>query len=75
MDERAFVIQQIGTIDSPERRRADEIFEEIIVPATKNVGLEAYRADLDFSPGEIIPKILSELLNACIVIADLTGRN
>jgi hypothetical protein len=56
MDERTFVIQQIGANDSPERRRADEIFEGIIVPAVQDSGLEAYRADLDFSPGAITPK-------------------
>lgn len=75
MDERAFIIQQIGAKDSPERRRADEIYEGIIVPAVKDTGLKPYRADLDLSPGAITPKMLSELLNARVVIADLTGRN
>lgn len=75
MDERAFVIQQIGTADSPERRRADDIYDGIIVPAVQDAGLEPYRADLDFSPGAITPKLLAELLNARVVIADLTGRN
>lgn len=75
MDERAFVIQQIGGKDSPERRRADEIYEDIIVPAVRDAGLEAYRADRDLTPGAITPKMLEELLNARVVIADLTGRN
>jgi hypothetical protein len=73
--ERAFVIQQIGAEGSPERRRADEIYKYIVVPAAEAVGLEPYRADLDLSPGAITPKMLSELLSARIVIADLTGRN
>jgi hypothetical protein len=51
MDERAFVIQQIGAKDSPERKRADEIFNYVIIPAVKDAGLEAYRADLDLTPG------------------------
>src|SRR5690242_2312174 len=75
MGERAFVIQQIGADDSPERRRADEIYEGIIVPAAESLGLEAYRADLDATPGAITPRMLSELLGARVVIADLTGRN
>jgi hypothetical protein len=75
MGERAFVIQQIGSSESPERKRADEIYEGIIVPALKSSGLEAYRADLDASPGAITPRMLSELLGARVVIADLTGRN
>lgn len=75
MDERAFVIQQIGAKDSPERRRADEIYEDIIIPAVREAGLEAYRADRDLTPGAITPKMLEGLLTARLVIADLTGRN
>src|ERR1700676_870088 len=75
MDERAFVIQQIGAKDSPERKRADEIYNYIIVPAVQDAGLKPYRADLDLTPGAITPKMLGELLKARVVIADLTGRN
>jgi hypothetical protein len=75
MVERAFVIMQISTKESQERKRADEIYNFIIAPAVKDAGLEAYRADLDPSPGAITPKLLSELLDAQVVIADLTGRN
>jgi hypothetical protein len=73
--DRAFIIQQIGASDSPERKRADEIYNFLIVPAVRGAGLEPYRADLDLSPGAITPKMLSELLSARVVIADLTGRN
>jgi hypothetical protein len=66
---------QIGTKDSPERRRADEIFNFIVAPVVRAAGLDPYRADLDPSPGAITPKLLSELLSARLVIADLTGRN
>jgi len=75
MDERAFVIQQIGAKDSSERKRADEIYYYIIVPAVEEAGLKPYRADLDLTPGAITPKMLAELLKARVVIADLTGRN
>ena len=73
--ERVFVIQQIGSKDSSERKRADEIYQGIIVPAVNSAGLEAYRADLDLTPGAITAKMLSEFLKARVVIADLTGRN
>jgi hypothetical protein len=73
--DRAFIIQQIGAKDSPERKRADEIYNFIIVPAVRDAGLEPYRADLDLSPGAITPKMLGELLDARLVIADLTGLN
>ena len=75
MTDRAFVIMQVGTKDSPERKRADEIYNFIVVPAVEDAGLEPYRADLDVSPGAITPKFLSELLGARLVIADLTGHN
>lgn len=75
MGERAFVIMQVGAKDSPERKRADEIYGFIIAPAVRDAGLEPYRADLDLSPGAITPRMLSVLLEARVVIADLTGRN
>jgi hypothetical protein len=73
--ERAFIIMQVGAKDSPERKRADQIYEYIVVPPVVDAGLEPYRADLDFSPGAITTKMLSELISARLVIADLTGRN
>jgi hypothetical protein len=73
--ERAFVIMQIGADDSPERRRADEIFDYLIRPTVEEFELEAYRADLDLYPGQITSKLLKELLEARLIIADLTGRN
>src|ERR1700728_1781436 len=75
MAERVFVIMQVGAKDSPERKRADEIYKFIIAPVVKAVGLDPCRADLDITAGPIAPKMLSELLTARIVIADLTGRN
>ena len=75
MAERAFVVMQVGAAGSPERKRADEIFDFIVAPAVKAAGLEPYRADLDLTPGAITPKLLSELLGARVVVADLTGRN
>jgi hypothetical protein len=75
MAERAFVIMQVGKSDSPERKRADEIYNFIIAPAVRDANLEPYRADQDLTPGAITPKFLSELLSARVIIADLTGRN
>jgi len=73
--DQAFIIQQIGAKESSERRRADEIYNYIIVSAVTAAGLKPYRADLDLTPGAITPKMLTELLNARLVIADLTGNN
>lgn len=66
---------QIGAKESPERRRADDVFSLVVSPVLEEVGLEAYRADLDPSPGGISATMLRELVSAELVIADLTGRN
>jgi len=73
--EHVFVIMQIGSKESLERRRADEVFTYVIKPALEARGLEARRADLDVSPGSITQKLLKDLVEAKLVIADLTGRN
>jgi hypothetical protein len=40
-----FVIMQLGAKDSPDRRRADEIYEFHIAPTVREAGLEPYRSD------------------------------
>jgi hypothetical protein len=72
----AFVICQVGDGDSAERRRADEVIEFIIEPVVKGeFGLEVLRSDRDPTPGQITSRIIGSLLEAELVIADLTGRN
>jgi hypothetical protein len=71
----AFVIMQVGAKDSPERKRADEVYNFIIGPALREHGIEPIRADLDPTPGPITAKMLSDLVNSSLVIVDLTGRN
>lgn len=66
---------QVGSDGSPERRRADEVYDYIIKPVLKDFDIEPYRADLDPSPGSVTPKMLKELVEAQLVVADLTGRN
>jgi hypothetical protein len=75
MVERAFIIMQVGASGSTERKRADEIYQYVVAPAVEDAGLEPYRSDLDLNPGAITPKMLSQLLGARVIIADLTGRN
>src|ERR1022692_165389 len=72
---RAFVIMQIGRKESPERRRADQVFKFIITPVLEEHEIEPYRADLDPTPGQITPQIIKILIESPFVIADLTGRN
>ncbi len=73
--EYAFVIMQVGHKGSPERRRADEVYKYVVTPALEKLSLAPYRSDLDATPGPINPQMLRKLLEARVVIADLTGRN
>lgn len=73
--EQAFVVMQIGDKATSERKRADEIYNYVVTPVLEELGIRAYRADLDPTPGQITPQMLRKLLDARVVIADLTGRN
>lgn len=71
-----FVIGPIGDDDSPERIHADWLLEEIVEPVF--AALEDFRverADKLAQPGLIDAQVINKLLNAEIVIADLTGVN
>lgn len=71
-----FVVGQIGSDDSAERVHADWVFDEIITPVfSPREEFKVIRADKVSMPGLIDTQIISELLNAELVIADLTGLN
>jgi len=71
----AYVICPIGPQESDIRTRSNEILEYIIEPAVTESGLKVDRADKDQSPGNITAKIIQSILDARVVIADLTGHN
>jgi len=71
-----FVIGQIGDEDSPERVHADWVLEAIIQPVFKDFPeFRVERADKLAQPGQIDAQIITKLLTADLVIADLTGHN
>lgn len=71
-----FVISPIGQDGSPERRHADSIIRHVIGPAAIQAGFQApLRADMMATPGMITEQIVERLLNADVVVADLTGHN
>ncbi len=74
-EDRAFVIMQVGGKASPDRKRADDVYSYVVTPALREVSLQPYRSDLDPTPGQINQQMLRRLLEARVVIADLTGRN
>ncbi|MDA0270261.1 MAG: hypothetical protein O2919_04450 [Chloroflexi bacterium] len=71
-----FVISEIGEAGSPIRIRADKILRHVIAPAAEVAGF-AYpdRADAIRRPDMISPQIIQKLVNADVVVADLSGHN
>jgi hypothetical protein len=72
---RGFFISQIGAEGSPERARADEVFDYIILPVATRFNIDVIRADRDPTPGQITMQMIKTLLASKVVFADLTGRN
>lgn len=73
-----FVISPIGEAGSEVRRRADQVLRHIIFPTMTQCGFnedEVVRADTISKPGAITQQIVSAIINADLIIADLTGLN
>ena len=70
-----FVIAPIGEPESDTRERSDLILNHIIQPALEPFGYEAIRADNIDRPGIITTQVIQHVLDAPLVIADLTERN
>ncbi len=70
-----FVIAPIGKDDSDTRRRSDMLLEHVFMPALVPVGYEVIRADRISEPGSITLQVLNHILEADLVIADLTDHN
>lgn len=69
-----FVISQIGSKESPERKHADQVLKHIIKPALEP-DFDVTRADQIYHSDKIDDKIFEQLQQADLVIADLTGSN
>jgi hypothetical protein len=69
-----FVIQPIGKPDSPTRKHADKVVKHLIEPVAGEHFAIA-RADKLGKPGIITTQIVEHLLDAELVIADLTDWN
>lgn len=70
-----FVISPIGEQGTPVRRRADGVLNELIRPAMEPLGYRVERADLDRSPGIVTEIMIACIVDAELVIADLTDTN
>ena len=70
-----FVISPIGEEDSETRKRSDQVLKHIITGPAEYLGYEVIRADKISEPGIITTQIIQHIVDATLVIADLTERN
>jgi hypothetical protein len=72
-----FVVGPIGKDGSPERKHADLLLQAVIkeVLGGKEFGYRVKRADEDAGPGMIGDRMISDIIHAELVVADLTDLN
>lgn len=70
-----FVISPIGDAKSDTRKRSDLVFKHIITPAVTKQDYKPIRADQISEPGIITTQLIQYIVDAPLVIADLTERN
>lgn len=72
-----FVVGPIGDDDSDDRIHADWLLEDIIQPVFEEhyPDFDVRRADTISNPGQITTQVINALLDADLVIADLTTLN
>lgn len=72
-----FVVGPIGKEGSPERKHSDLLLNAVIkaVLEQKEFGYVVKRADQDADPGMIGDRVITDIINAELVIADLTDLN
>lgn len=71
---KCFVVSTIGETGSKDRHNADLVLDFLIKPALGDK-YEIARGDGDFNPGAITPQIVESILEADLVVADLSGFN
>ena len=70
-----FVAAPIGEPTSRTRERSDLVLNYIIAPAVEPLGYKHIRADEMDRPGMITDQVIQQMLEAPLVIADLTDLN
>ncbi len=72
-----FVIGPIGEIGTDERRHADLLLNAVIRHVLEDdaFGYQVKRADEDSDPGMIGDRVVTDIINAKLVIADMTSLN
>jgi hypothetical protein len=70
-----FFISPIGDEGTDVRKAADQTLKHIVRKALPEARYAVERADEDKHPGAITPRILSKIIGADLVLADLSGYN
>jgi hypothetical protein len=70
-----FVAAPLGEDGSPTRFRSNEVLEHVIGPALAPLDYDVVRADRISESGYITTQIIERLMEADLVIADLTEKN
>jgi hypothetical protein len=72
-----FVVGPIGKDSSPERKHSDLLLHAVIkeVLQSAEFGYTVKRADEDADPGMIGDRVVTDIINAELVVADLTDLN
>ena len=70
-----FVISPIGEEGSEIRERSDQVLKHIITSSVEQLGYTIIRADKISEPGIITTQIIEHIVDAELVIADLTDKN
>ena len=75
MTKTCFIISAIAKEDSQTRKSADHKFEYVYSPVLEDLGYKITRSDKISSPGSISREIVQNLIDADLVIADITDEN
>lgn len=70
-----FIVTPIGQVGSDVRRATDGIIEAAIEPVMEDLGLSVSVAHQIASPGSITKQVIENVLDAELVVANLTGLN
>lgn len=70
-----FYVTPIGSADSEERKHSDLFLSALVEPAVQEFALQVIRADQIGKPGMITGQVIEHLMNAALVIADLSFHN
>lgn len=74
-DKICFYITPIGNENSEERKHSDLFLESIVAPAIESFGFKVVRADKISKPGMITSQIIDYIVNAELVVCDLSFHN